>query len=77
MKHIYYGAWEYEQTAEPPKDRAFIAEYGSRGWLFTRTQAGTPAIYKDGVFYKQSRRYRDGETAGKRVHESVLQRNTK
>lgn len=45
-------------------------KYGNRGVLLTHTQDGTPAIYQDGTLYKQSRRYRDGETSGKRVHEA-------
>ena len=71
MKHLYYGAHEYTETKDKPKDKDFIAECGSRGTLFTKTQNGTPAIYQDGVFYKQSRRYRAGETAGKRIHERM------
>ena len=71
MKHLYYGSWEYTQTNDQPHDSGFIAEYGGKGWLMTRTQGGAPAIYKDGVLYKQSRRYRDGETAGMRIHERL------
>jgi hypothetical protein len=69
MKKLFYGPWEYTQTNDPPADPRFVAEYGGRGYLLTRTQDGTPAIHYEGTFYRQERRYRDGETAGKRIHD--------
>jgi hypothetical protein len=69
MKHLYYGSWEYTQTNDPPADPRFVAEYGGKGYLMTATTSGVLAIYYDGTLYSQSRRFRDGETSGRRIHE--------
>ena len=66
-KKLYYGSWEYRATKDKPKDASFISEYWDNGYLFTHTKDGVPAIFYQGVLYKQFKKYREGETVGKKM----------
>lgn len=68
MKKLYYGAYEYRETRELPRNKEFIDECGDDGYLMTYTKDNTPAIYYDGVLYKQGKKYREYESVGRRIH---------
>ncbi len=68
MKKLYYGAYEYEETTESPRNKEFIDECGNDGYLMTYTKDNTPAIYFDGVLYKCKKMYREYESVGMKLH---------
>ena len=72
MKTLYYGAYEYVETGEKPRNQRFIDECGDGGYLMTYTRDNVPAIYYDGILYKRGRKYREYESAGKRIHERSI-----
>jgi len=68
MKKLYYGAYEYEETTESPRNKEFIDECGDAGYLMTYTKDNTPAIYFDKVLYKQGKKYREYKSVGEKLH---------
>lgn len=70
-KKLYYGAYEYIETKEEldREGQRFIYAHQD-GYFMTRMPDGTPAIYYEGVLYKQGKKYREYESVGRRIHEN-------
>ena len=68
MKKLYYGAYEYVETIELPKNQEFINECGDYGYLMTYTRDAMPAIYFEGVLYRRGKKYREYESVGNKIN---------
>jgi hypothetical protein len=71
MKKLYYGAYEYVETTESPKNQEFINECGDYGYLMTYTRDAMPAIYFEGVLYRRGKKYREYESVGKAINKML------